>query len=361
MGKKSTPAPPDYTQLIQASKEMGRENAQVAREQLAWGREQEASNRALLERVLGVQLPIMEQQYKNAKEDRARYEQVFQPIEDKLVEEFQNYGSPERFDKERGRAVADVNANFDSQRRNALARLEAYGIDPSATRNQALDIGMRTAQAAVQAGAADAATQRVENTGRALRAEAINIGRGYPSQVAGSYGQAIGAGQAGVGGAAMNTGSSINAMQSGLPFAGQAQNSYGAAGGFMNQGFQNRMDISRYNQATSGMYMDMAGSLAGSAMAMQEGGVVPEQGALPASPIPGGTDRKLLMATPGEVVVPKDVVEWKGQEYFHKLTNKTREEVMAIEIEKRRPPAPPMPVQAALAPPRQQSALPVGG
>jgi hypothetical protein len=339
---------------------MGEENAQVAREQLAWGREQDTANRALLERVLGVQLPIMEEQYRNAQEDRARYEQVFQPIEDKLVKEFQDYGSPERMDKERGRAVAEVNANFDTQRRNALSRLEAYGIDPAQTRNQALDIGMRTAQAQAQAGAADAATQRVENTGRALRAEAINIGRGYPSQVAQSYGQSIGAGQAGVGGQYQSNAGSIAAMQSGLPFAGQAQNSYGATGGFMNQGFQNQMDISRYNQANSAQWMGLAGAAIG-AIPMQAGGVVPEQGALPASPIPGGTDRKLLMATPGEVVVPKDVVEWKGQEFFHKLNTKVRDDVMAIEIEKRRLPAPPMPMQAAMAPPRQQAALPVGG
>lgn len=353
MGKKSTPKPPDYTELTQASIAMGKENAQVAREQLAWGREQDTANRAILERVLGVQLPIMEQQFANAKADRARYEQVFQPIEDKLVQEFQNYGSPERFDKERGRAVADVNSNFDAQRKSALTRLEAYGIDPSQTRNQALDIGMRTAQAAAQAGAADAATQRVENTGRALRAEAINIGRGMPSQVAQSYGQAIGAGQAGIGGAAQSTGSSIGAMQSGLPFAGQAQNSYGAAGGFMNQGFQNAMDVSRFNQAGAGQWMDLAGGIAGGAMAfMQAGGVVPEQGALPISPIPGGTDRAPLLATPGEVVVPKDVVDWKGQEFFHKLNTKVRDDVMAIEIQKRTPPG---------QQPQPQGAIPVGG
>jgi hypothetical protein len=343
MGKKSTPKPPDYTELTQASLEMGRENAQVAREQLAWGREQDTANRALLERVLGVQLPIMEEQFANAREDRQRYEEVFQPIEDKLIDEFQNYGSPERFDKERGRAVADVSANFDAQRKNALARLESYGIDPSQTRNQALDMGMRTAQAAAQAGAADAATQRVENTGRALRAEAINIGRGMPSQVAQSYGQAIGAGQAGIGGAAQSTGSSIGAMQSGIPFSGVAQNGYNSAGNWMSQGFNDRMAIRSQN-------LDIFGTIAGGALgAMQEGGVVPEQGALPISPVPGGTDRKLLLATPGEVVVPKDVVEWKGQEFFHKLNTKVRDEVMAIEIEKRTPPGQQM-----------QQAIPVG-
>lgn len=347
MGKKSGPAAPDYTEIYRAQLDMGRENAQVAREQLAWGREQDAANRAVLERVLGVQLPIMEEQFRNAQEDRQRYEQTFLPIEDALIEEFQNYGTPERFDKERGRAIADVNANFDAQRKNALTRLESYGIDPSQTRNQALDIGMRTAQAAVSAGAADAATQRVENTGRALRAEAINIGRGLPSQVAGSYGQSIAAGQAGVGGAATTTGAGVGAIQSGIPFGQLGQSGYAGAGNTMNTQFQNQLARAQHQQAGMGQWLDVAGTLGGAAIGViQEGGVIPEQGALPISPVPGSTDRKLMLTTPGEFVVPKDVVDWKGQEFFHKLARKSREEAITVEIEKRQQPRQALPVGA---------------
>jgi hypothetical protein len=344
MGKKSGPKPPDYSEIYESQLELGRENAVVAREQLAWGREQDRMNREVLERVLGVQLPIMEEQFANAQEDRQRYEEKFLPLEDALIEEFQNYGTPERYDKERGRAVADVSSNFDAQRKNALTRLESYGIDPSQTRNQALDLGMRTAQAAVSAGAADAATQRVENTSRALRAEGINIGRGMPSQVAQSYGQSIAAGQAGIGGNAASVGSSIGAMQSGIPFGSQAYAGYGGAMNTQAQSYADRMARAQYQQAGLGQWMDLAGGLAGAAMPVQgleAGGVVPEQGALPISPIPGSTDRKAIMATPGEFVVPKDVTEWKGIEFFEKLASKSREDRMAIEIEKRAPQQPP--------------------
>ena len=337
MGKKSTPKPPDYTELIAGSKEIAAMNAEAAREQLAWAREQDTKNRATLERVLGVQLPIMEEQFKNAQEDRRRYEETYLPIEQNLIEEFKNYASPERLETERRRAISDVSSAFDAQRKNALSRLESYGIDPSQTRNQALDLNMRMQQAAMQAGVADAATQRVENTGRALRAEAINIGRGLPSQVAASYGQSVAAGQAGVGGANQTTGTSAGALTSGTAFSGQALSGYQGAGSLMNQGFQNRMDIANYNQATSGMWMDMAGSLGGAAMGMmEEGGIVPEKGALPVSPVPGSTDRKPILATPGEAIVPKDVVEWKGQEFFEKLKKQSRDQRMAVEIEKRR-------------------------
>ncbi len=336
MGKKSTPKPPDYSELIAASTALGADSAKIAREQLQWGREQDRMNREVLERVLGVQLPIMEEQFKNAQADRQRYEQVFLPIEDKLIEEFQNYASPERFDKEQGRAIADVNSSFDAQRQGALARLESYGIDPSQTRNQALDVGVRIAQAQAQAGAATAAHDRVENTGRALRAEAINIGRGLPSQVAGSYGQSIAAGQAGVAGGAATTGAGVGAVQSGIPFGSQALQGYGQAGSLMNTGYNNRLAGIQSQQVGGAPWFDVAGTVAGAAIPFMEGGgVVPEKGALPVPPLVGSTDRKLLMATPGEFVVPKHVVEWKGQEFFHKLEKKAHEERMGIEMEKR--------------------------
>jgi hypothetical protein len=338
MGKKSTPKPPDYTDLIAGSKEVAQMNADAQRENLAWAREQDTKNRATLERVLGVQLPIMEEQFANAQEDRQRYEQTYLPIEQNLIQEFQNYGSPERMEQERGRAIADVNTSFDAQRRNALSRLESYGIDPSQTRNQALDLGMRIQQAASSAGAANAATQRVENTGRALRAEAINIGRGLPSQVAQSYGQSVAAGQAGVGGANQTTGTSSGAFTGSTAFGNAALSGYGSAGNLMNTGFQNGMDVANFNQAQTGMWLDVAGSLGGAAIGrMEEGGIVPEEGALPISPIPGSTDRKPILATPGEAVVDLDTTRWYGEKFFADLKKKASEQRMALEIQKRQP------------------------
>lgn len=333
MGKKSIPKPPDYTELIKASQGIADENAQLAREQMVWAREQDDRNQKVLQQVLGVQLPIMEEQFKNAQKDRERYERTFQPIEDKLIKEFQDYGSPERLAKEQGRAIADVSAAFDQQRKGALSRLESYGVDPSTTRNQALDIGVRTAQAAAQAAAADAATQRVENTGRALRADAINIGRGMPSQAAQSYGQSIAAGQAGIGGASQTTSTGAGALTSGLGFTNAALGGYGQAGSLMNTSYGNKMDAARLGTEQFGQMLDFAGGIAGSAMAMEEGGVVPEAGALPISPIPGSTDRKVGLLTPGEHVIDKSTAEWFGQKHFYDLKKKAQEQRRAIELE----------------------------
>ena len=56
----------------------------------------------------------------------------------------------------------------------------------------------------------------------------------------------------------------------------------------------------------------------------------------------------------GEQIVPQDVVEWKGQEFFEKLKTKAREDRMQAEIEKRKV----MQAQAAL--PRQAAELSMG-
>jgi hypothetical protein len=140
MGSKA-PEAPDLGPMAEGSMETARMAQETAREQLSWAREQDGMNRQLLDRVLTGQETIQQDQLGNAQQDRERYEQTFQPIEDNLVSEFQNYDSPERRAEERGRAVAEVSQSFDAARRNSLQRLESYGVDPSQTRNAALDIG----------------------------------------------------------------------------------------------------------------------------------------------------------------------------------------------------------------------------
>ncbi len=58
---------------------------------------------------------------------------------------------------------------------------------------------------------------------------------------------------------------------------------------------------------------------------MAAGGQVMQRGALPTSPIPGSTDTKPALLTPGEFVMPKDVVDFVGQDHFHKMIDSIRE------------------------------------
>jgi hypothetical protein len=219
-GKGNKVAAPDYTPVAAANKESAELSAQVAREQLAWGREQYASDRAVTQQFLDVMLPNMRTEAEAGARERERYQNVFQPVEDELVREAAAYGTPERMELEAGKAQADVAQAFDAQRKGALAALESYGVDPSQTRSGALDRSARISQAAASAGASNAARTQVENIGRALRGEAINIGRGYPGSIAQAFNTAQAAGGGAVNANLQTTASGANTMGTGMQWTG---------------------------------------------------------------------------------------------------------------------------------------------
>lgn len=330
----SPPPPPDLTATAEASEEIARIQAATAAEQLEWGKEQDRMNREVLQQVLDVQLPAMEASAQAAIKDRERYETLFQPLEENLIKEFQNYDTPERRVQEQGKAIADVTSTFDASRRNALQRLESYGVDPSQTRNAALDVGVRTQQAAAQAAAATAAGQRVGDVGRSLRAEAINIGKGLPSQVAGAYGTSLAAGQGSVAGSASTTAAGIGARTSGQGFTGQALQGYQQGADIRGQQFGMEMQNWQAGQdQTMGMINAGAG-VAGMMIAdggpirtYQDGGqAIPfkDDGSV-ATGVGDGSgidDAVPAQLSDGEYVIPADVVRIKGEEFFDKLLEK---------------------------------------
>lgn len=221
-GPKGGGAPaPDYTPVATANREAAELSATVSREQLAWAKEVWAADRKLTQKFVDIMLPAAEREAKAGEENRARYKNVFQPIEDELVAEAATYNSAGRQEQTAGQAQADVALAFDSQRKGALARLESYGVDPSTARAGALDQSARVAEAAAGAGAANAARVQTENIGRALRGEAINIGKGYPGNVAGAYQTAQNSGGGAVQANLATTASGANTMGTGVQWSGQ--------------------------------------------------------------------------------------------------------------------------------------------
>jgi hypothetical protein len=325
-GKSSPPPPPDYTPIANASKEAAEISANVAREQLAWAKEQYASDKVISDRVVNKFLETQDINATTAAADRARYEKIYQPLEDQLAKEAESYASPERQALEEGRAQATVAQQFEQARDASLRQLEGFGVDPTSTRAAALDIGVRAQQAAAQAAAGNQARLATEATGRALRSEAINVGRGYPGQIAGQYGTAIQGGAGAVNSALAQTASGAQTMGTGAQFMGLQNQSLGTWSGALNAGYQNQLaGFNAANQDSGwGTALGLVGSAAIKFMAdggMTTGGDVPDD----ASPTGGGAiDDVPARLTAGEFVVPKDVASWKGEEYFQKLIDQSR-------------------------------------
>ena len=366
-GKGGAPPPPDYGPIAAASKESAEIQAGVAREQLAWAKDQYAQDKQVTNRVVDSALNTQAINSQNAAYDRARYQDRYQPLEDQAIRDAQDYASPERQRREMGRAQANVAQQFDGQRNAATQNLESFGVDPSSTRFAALDMGMRTNQAAAAAAAGNQAQITTEAQGRALRSEAINVGRGYPGQVAQTYGTALQAGNQGVNSTLAQTQTGANTMGTATQYYQNQNAALGTWGNTLNMGYQNQLAAYQANQNSSsgwGSALGLAGGIGMAAMGFETGGAVPTDATLggkvplSSSPSQGAVvDDVNARLTPGEFVVPKDVMSWKGEEWAQKEIQKARQAASKAQARPEMKPALPGPTTFAS---RSAGALPVG-
>ena len=240
MGSKgSAPAVPDYSPIASSDAEAAKLNAQTSKDQLDWAKQQYADQEPYTQAYMKSMTDASNENLTNARADRARYESTYQPIEDQFAKEATDYNSPDRTNQRAGAAEADVSSQFAGQRSAALSQLESFGIDPSQTRYGALDLGTRISQAASTAAAGTTSRNQSEATGLALQSEAINIGRGYPGQVAQSYSTAQGSGGAAVGAGNATASTYGNLMGTPTQWSALGTNANTAAAGALNTGFNN--------------------------------------------------------------------------------------------------------------------------
>jgi hypothetical protein len=356
LGKPKPPPAPDYSGIAAASSEAAKYSFELGKQQLAWAKEQYANDSAITNRVVDAALQTNDQNNANAGADRKRYEEIYQPLEGQLAHEAEDYASPQRQEFEAGRAATNVSQQFQQARDAAQQRLESFGIDPSQTRAAALDISTRTQEAAARASASNQARLNAEATGRALRSEAINVGRGYPGQIAQSYNTALQAGNSAVNSGLATTMTGAQTMGTGTQWQQLGNQSLGTWTNALNTQFNNQMDRYKAQQQSSSGIGGILGGIMGIGLKAATGGLFAEGGAVPdpeeygegipdpdasmearehagmliprsASPSGGAIqDDVPARVQPGEFILPKDVVQWKGQEFFQKLIDQSRKQ-----------------------------------
>ena len=325
MGKKaSAPKPPDYGPLIEAQERAANRAFDLAEEQFAWAKETYAENKDLVRATGDAFLEAMEFHNANARRDRERYEEYYQPLENQLIEDYETYSSDQFKAQERGRAIATVDQQFEAARQNAQQDLESYGINPTDTRYGALDLGIRTAAAAQKAAAANESDRRVDETARALRAEAINIGRGYPAQALGSSAAGQSAGGAANAGALNLTNSGAQTMGTAPQYLSSGNAGLAQVGNLMNTSYQNQLDAFNANQQSSSGIGGILGGVLGAVVPFfEEGGPVPEEASPSGGAIPDDVDARV---SAGEFVIPEETVRWHGEKAMHALIEKAQKE-----------------------------------
>ena len=387
-GKSKAPKPPDYGPMAAASQKSADYAYQLATRQQDWAEQTYAENKATSDLVIEAALGSLERQEADAARDRARYEQIYQPLEEQLAYEAESYASPERLEYEAGKAEADVAQQFEQARKTAQERLEGYGVDPSQTRQGALDLQTRIAEAAAQSSAGNQARDKAQEVQRQLRSEAINIGRGYPGQIAGQEAGATGAGNQAASTGLATTASGQAGLGTGQSWQGMGNQAIGQWGNILNAGYQNQLGQYQADQESSSGWGSLLGTLGGaflggpggaaigSRMFGAEGGVIPDPaqmfanggGAIPMEASPSGgaiTDdipAEIDGAAPaqlnaGEFIVPQDVVKWMGEKGLQQTILKARKEMQGGNGER--------PAQPEMMPPPVESVgaipMPPGG
>lgn len=279
MGKGSPPPAPDYTPIAQSDAAAAQLAATTSQNQLDFAKQQYADQKPYTDAYMKSMTDVSNLDIQNQKQAAAAgqqaqtfYQDTYQPIESQFAQEASGYNTPARAEQQSAAAQGDVASAFGGQRQAALQSLESYGIDPSQTRYGALDLGTRISQAAAQSAAGTQSRLNTEATGLALQGEAINIGRGYPGQVASAYSTSTGAGQGAAGaggagvGAGLNTSSTYgNMMGTPTQWAGLQQSALGGQTNALNSGFNNQMAGYNAEVTSAGNTMSGIGGMVGAA------------------------------------------------------------------------------------------------
>lgn len=356
MGKgNSNPKAPSYEKESKQAKKITKAAIQGAEtqqkrsdEQFAYFKEQGKKDRAVVDKA---NAGLFDTASKN--EDfggylQDRYKTVFQPLEDDLIKEFQDYATPGRYDLNRGRAMSDVAQQFDAARKNATRELESFGINPAATRYAALDLGVRTQEAAAKAAAANQADVQTDNIRRALRSQGIDIGLKYPGFADTAFDTAVNANNSAVNNTLNATRTEGQVQGTAPEYAGLGAQYLNTATGanksgadIQNTGFQNQMDVAKLENEQSSGWGDALGLAAGVGTKAflgptmpwafaAEGGAIPSpNAAVPDAASPSGgqqVDDVNAKLTAGEFVLPEDVTRWIGEKKLQDMILKARNE-----------------------------------
>lgn len=369
-GKPDTPDVPDYSPLIKAATKAADSAYAQSQASLDLFRKTYDKNVGVSDLVVDKMLGVFDKLVDRGESEWKRYQDTFQPLEAALAKEATDYATPERQEREAAEKAQTVAQNMDIARQSAVENLEQFGVDPSQTRIAAMDAGSRTLQGIATAGAANAGRTEAENIGRALREQAINVGRGVGQGAlaqtaagAGAANQAVNTGLATTASGAQTLGTPIDWSQVGT------QN-LATAGNLQNTQFGNAMDQFKADQEASSGWGDFLGMAAGigSKFLLADGGAIPEPGTMippEASPSGGAIPDDVPMdiegggraqVSPGEFIVPTDVMKWMGEKGMQQVLLKARKEMEGANGE--RPAQPSTTPPPGAIPPQSVAAIP---
>ena len=266
MGKKGGDAPAPDPQMGVAARlqaETGQQWLDFARGAYGESMQRQRGIDALTEQVTRGQIDSQRDSSAWAREDRARWKSVIQPLQDQFIDKAKNWDSAGAQANAAAEAKADVSNSFAAQNAMRERAMAAQGVDPTSGRYAGVERAGDAAEALAGAGAQNNARGTLRKQALALQGEAINMGSGLPAQASNALGLGINAGSAAV----SNTVAGQQPRMQALGVMGQgfggAMQGYAGMGNTLNQQFGQQMQSYNAQQQQSSGLMSGLGSLAG--------------------------------------------------------------------------------------------------
>lgn len=287
-----------------------------------------AADQELRTRLVNSTIANMDSQSAMAQEQYGFWKDTYKPLEEQSVRDAQNYDSAENIQRRSGIAAANVNQQFSNAAGQNARLLSRYGLNPNSSAFARENAKLTNQEALASAGAQTGAAFDTMDRAIALRAGATQTGRGLNNTALGAFAgstnaatSAGGISAQGMGVATQGAGVMGQGFNTAIAGNQSAGNLYLGQYGAQMQGYA-------ADQAAIGGLFQGAGMAAGMMYKKADGGYIDVRGVQMANGGrvngPGGPvdDDVPAMLSHGEYVVPADVVQAKGVEFFDKLKEK---------------------------------------
>lgn len=194
----SSPPPPDYTPLANASKEAADVMAGISKQQLDFAKQQYDEMAPLAKQAAAAQLAAQQQQMTQAQDYYDYLKTTYRPLEEGLVKSAQEFDTAAYRDRLAQQAGAAAARAFGQTQAMAGRASAARGINAASPAAMAMQQQSLLGLSAQRAGMMNEASRQAEALGYARRMEAAGLGRGLSGASTGAYQAATGAGSAGV-------------------------------------------------------------------------------------------------------------------------------------------------------------------
>lgn len=268
-GSSSAPAPdPKIGEAALKQAQTGEDWLSFARDAFAVSEVRQKELDDLTNRVTEQQLGLATDQAKWSREDRDRYNSVYQPLEDDFIKEATNYATEDRQNEAAAEARADVQTAAANNRAATERANAAVGITPGSGRFAGVQAASDLGTTLAEAGAANTSRQAVRDKGLALKADVVNLGKGLPAQAAAGAGGSVAASGAALGGAQGTNSQALAASTIMNAGYGGAMQGYSGQASTLNQqyglqleGWKTQQELKAKNAAGIGSFLGGVGGL----------------------------------------------------------------------------------------------------